>query len=252
MPANPRYCDVSLPVPLDQPFTYCCPKPCAIACSRVPGAGSVRHAQPDRCGLEAPTTILPPRRRAKPCACWMKSPRWTPDSCKLGRWISEYYCAPLGETLRAMTPLAGDVRRGKIYSLTTAGHDAARQFHLGDNRQTIPACEILRHAGRPPAVGVIPRAESRESRVRADVARKEGMGRSRGSRPERDPLRASAARLRVEFAARGEQKLPKAGARAAGVSGTASRPAQPRRARRCRRQSQHRGPSLGAAQAGDA
>ena len=48
----------------------------------------------------------------------------------LGRWIAEYYCAPLGEVLRAMMPLAGEIRRGKVYSLTDAGRDAARQLLL--------------------------------------------------------------------------------------------------------------------------
>jgi len=43
----------------------------------------------------------------------------------LGKWISGYYCAPLGEVLRGMLPLASDIRRGKVYSLTDAGRDAA-------------------------------------------------------------------------------------------------------------------------------
>ena len=42
----------------------------------------------------------------------------------LGKWISGYYCAPLGEVLRGMLPVASDIRRGKVYSLTDAGRDA--------------------------------------------------------------------------------------------------------------------------------
>ena len=57
-----------------------------------------------------------------------EEPALDEELLKLGRWIAAYYCAPLGETLRAMTPLAGDIRRGKIYSLTKSGRDAARQF----------------------------------------------------------------------------------------------------------------------------
>ena len=49
----------------------------------------------------------------------------------LGRWISGYYCAPLGEVLRSMLPLAADIRRGKIWALTDAGRDAT---HRGDIR----------------------------------------------------------------------------------------------------------------------
>src|SRR5215471_20537401 len=47
---------------------------------------------------------------------------------RLARWISNYYCAPLGEVLRSMLPLGSDVRAGKTYSLTDSGRDAARQL----------------------------------------------------------------------------------------------------------------------------
>ena len=48
----------------------------------------------------------------------------------LGRWIAAYYCAPLGEVLRSMTPLTGEMRKSKMYALTDAGRDAARQLLL--------------------------------------------------------------------------------------------------------------------------
>ena len=32
----------------------------------------------------------------------------------LGGWISGYYCAPLGDVLRGMLPLAAEIRRGKV------------------------------------------------------------------------------------------------------------------------------------------
>ena len=48
----------------------------------------------------------------------------------LGKWISGYYCAPLGEVLRSMLPLASDIRSGKNYSLTDAGRDASRQLSI--------------------------------------------------------------------------------------------------------------------------
>src|SRR5262249_11828335 len=63
---------------------------------------------------------------------------------KLGQWISSYYCAPLGETLRAMTPLTWDVRHSRVYSLTQAGRDAARQLHLSDGSENDPVREVLR------------------------------------------------------------------------------------------------------------
>ena len=86
------------------------------------------------------------------------------DLLDLGRWISDYYCAPLGETLRAMTPLAADIRHGKAYSLTSAGHDAARQFHL-DSEAPDPAAELLKLLERRPLTSAylahkIPKASS--------------------------------------------------------------------------------------------
>ena len=39
----------------------------------------------------------------------------------LGRWIATYYCSPLGEVLRGMTPMAGEVRKTRTLALTPAG-----------------------------------------------------------------------------------------------------------------------------------
>jgi hypothetical protein len=60
----------------------------------------------------------------------------------LGRWIAGYYCAPLGEVLRGMLPLASEIRRGKVWSLTDAGRDAARQLLL-DAAPDDPVARIL-------------------------------------------------------------------------------------------------------------
>ena len=39
----------------------------------------------------------------------------------LGRWVAEYYCAPLGEVLRGMAPLGAEVRRQFVYRISEAG-----------------------------------------------------------------------------------------------------------------------------------
>ena len=39
----------------------------------------------------------------------------------LGQWISDYYCAPLGEVLRTIAPAGGEIRQGKTYSLNVCG-----------------------------------------------------------------------------------------------------------------------------------
>ncbi len=56
----------------------------------------------------------------------------------LGSWISGYYCAPLGEVLRSMLPLASEIRSGKNYSLTDAGRDASRQLSIHPQPKTTP------------------------------------------------------------------------------------------------------------------
>ena len=61
----------------------------------------------------------------------------------LGRWIAQYYCAPLGEVLRSMTPLSGEVRKTRLYSLTDTGRDTARQLLLRADEED-PALGILR------------------------------------------------------------------------------------------------------------
>jgi len=126
----------------------------------------------------------------------------------LGRWISTYYCAPLGDTLRAMTPLAADIRRGRIYSLTPSGRDTARQLHLSETEED-PAAAILRMLdGRALSATYLAQKVNKAAAVLRSLEKK-GFVESEDVAAERDPLRASAARLRVEFVARATEKIPK-------------------------------------------
>ena len=202
--------DVSLPVPIDQLFTYLLPE-------------TLRHRVQTGCRLLVPFgtrklagVVL--RTHDDPVANGTREalrlldeePALDEELLKLGRWIASYYCAPLGETLRAMTPLAGDIRRGKIYSLTPSGRDAARQLHLGSNDENDPAVKILRmlDARALSATYLTQKIEKAAAVLRS--LEKKGFVASEDVAAERDPLRASAARLRVEFAARRDGvKLPK-------------------------------------------
>ena len=134
---------------------------------------------------------------------------------KLGKWVASYYCAPLGETLRAMTPLANDVRRGKTYTLTTAGRDAARQLLLGAEEED-PALAILRLLESKPLTAAYLTQKVKRANVVLKGLEKKGLVIAEEVAEARDPLRASAARLRVEFKSRmsanapsGSAKLPK-------------------------------------------
>src|SRR5579872_5679662 len=130
---DPAYCDVSLPVPIDQPFTYLLPETlrhrvrvgCRVLVPFGPRklTGVVLRVHDDR----------PPAATREALKLLDEEPVLDEELLKLGRWIASYYCAPLGETLRAMTPLSGDIKRGKIYSLTQSGRDTARQLHLGSS-----------------------------------------------------------------------------------------------------------------------
>ena len=208
VPGDPLFCDVSLPVPLDQAFTYRMPE-------------TLRHRVQAGCRVLAPlgtrtltglvlrTHLDPPQGQAREILRLLdEEPALDDELLQLGKWIAEFYCAPLGETLRAMTPLAGEIRRGKVYSLTTSGRDVARQLHLGSDDND-PAATALRMLDARPlsasylkqkienAAAVLKSLEKKGFLVVEDVA------------AERDPLRASAARLRIEFVMRAE-KLPKA------------------------------------------
>ena len=58
----------------------------------------------------------------------------------LGRWIAQYYCAPLGEVLRSMLPLMAEVRRSISYRISEAGLsilvDGAEQGSSRRSRRT--------------------------------------------------------------------------------------------------------------------
>ena len=43
---------------------------------------------------------------------------------KLGRWIADYYLAPVGEVFRTMLPLGAEFKRTVVYRITEEGHSA--------------------------------------------------------------------------------------------------------------------------------
>lgn len=114
------YCDVALPVPLDRSFTYELRGQTAVVGGRVlvPFAGQ---------RLLGVTVALHDTR--PPAEVELKSVERVLDDeallseelMELGRWIAEYYCAPLGEVLRGMIPLTAEVRRHWQYRIAEAG-----------------------------------------------------------------------------------------------------------------------------------
>jgi primosomal protein N' (replication factor Y) len=116
----PAFCDVALPVPLDQTFTYAVNGvvPTAGARVLVPFSGqrlmgvvTRLHDDPPPAGLEI-----------KPIQQVLDDAPLLPEELmRLAAWIAKYYVAPLGEVLRGMMPLAAEVRRQFTYRIAEAG-----------------------------------------------------------------------------------------------------------------------------------
>ena len=206
----PRFCDVSLPVPLDQAFTYSLPltlqhrvKPGSrilvpFGARKLTGVVLATHDDPPNVAIKDALRLLDPE------------PVLDSELVSLGKWISGYYCTPLGEVLRSMLPLAADTRSGKIYALTPAGRDAARQLSIGDNDEdpttTILQLLFARELSEAHLKKKVPEAarilKSLEKRAWVTVEQ---------TNNDRDPLRAPAAKLRIALtAAEPSGKLPKA------------------------------------------
>jgi primosomal protein N' (replication factor Y) (superfamily II helicase) len=117
----PQFCDVALPVPLDRVFTY-------TLGESHPSVG-VRVLVPFRneklSGVVIRLHDAPPPVEAKPLLTVLdEEPVLSPQLMELGQWIAQYYLAPVGEVLRSMLPLTGEVRRQVFYRITDAGRQA--------------------------------------------------------------------------------------------------------------------------------
>ena len=159
----PRFCDVSLPVPLDQTFTYSLP---LTLQHRVrPGARViVPFGTRKMTGVVLATHDTKPGMPVKDAFRLIDpEPVLDVELIALGRWISGYYCSPLGEVLRSMLPLSAEIRSGKVYSLTDAGRDASKQlFDRCFGRGRVPEGDC--DAGRAAAFGASDYAQSSAGR----------------------------------------------------------------------------------------
>jgi len=114
------YCDVALPVPLDRAFTYELGELEAEVGARVMVPFSGQLLQGVVVGLHdmAPAADVEVKRvqRVMDDAALLST-----ELMELGKWIAQYYCAPLGEVLRGMMPLTAEVRRQWVYRIVEAG-----------------------------------------------------------------------------------------------------------------------------------
>jgi primosomal protein N' (replication factor Y) len=132
----PAYCEVALPVPLDHTFTY------GVRLGQRPQRGA-RVIAPFRneklIGVVTALGVKPPADVEVKYleAVLDEEPLLSDHLLELAEWIAQYYLAPLGEVLRAMLPLAAEVRRTVYYRLTDLGRDVLARSMDGDQGKGI-------------------------------------------------------------------------------------------------------------------
>ncbi len=204
------YCDVALPIPVDRFFTYSLPS-------------TLEHRVRTGCRLLVPfgsrtlTGVVVRRHNSKPdqelrqaLKLFDPEPVLDEELLRLGCWIAEYYCAPIGEVLKGMLPLAGEIRRTTVYALTDAGRDIVRQLtSVAEADDSVKVLRLLE--GRPRSSAYLTLKVDKAKDVLKSLIKREWVAVEERS-DDRDPLRASAERLEAEFVRRPapEIKLKKA------------------------------------------
>jgi primosomal protein N' (replication factor Y) (superfamily II helicase) len=121
----PQFCDVALPVPLDMVFTYSIP---ADATPIVGGRVLVPFRQQRMTGVVVELHDRKPSVATKNILTVLDAaPVLDEGLLRLGRWIADYYLAPIGEVFRTMLPLNAEFKRAIGYRLTEEGEMALHQ-----------------------------------------------------------------------------------------------------------------------------
>src|SRR5712672_2321039 len=118
----PLYCDVALAVPLDMVFTYAIPPGIEPV---VGGRVLVPFRQQRMSGIVVELHDRPPQVKTKKVLEALDvSPVLDEHLLKLGKWIADYYLAPLGEVFRTMLPLSAEFKRAIAYRIAKEGQMA--------------------------------------------------------------------------------------------------------------------------------
>jgi primosomal protein N' (replication factor Y) (superfamily II helicase) len=129
----PEFCDVALPVPLDGLFTYRIPD------GMIPVIGGrvlVPFRQQRMSGVVTELHDRKPRANNKEVqtknliSVLDPAPVLDDQLMRLGKWIADYYLAPIGEVLRTMLPLSAEFKRTIGYRITEEGQLALHSAGL--------------------------------------------------------------------------------------------------------------------------
>ena len=125
------FCDVALAVPLDMTFTYAIPPGMEPV---VGGRVLVPFRQQRLSGIVVELHDRTPQVSSQRNASQIKikkviealdlAPVLDEHLLKLGKWIADYYLAPVGEVFRTMLPLSAEFKRSVAYRITDAGRMA--------------------------------------------------------------------------------------------------------------------------------
>jgi primosomal protein N' (replication factor Y) (superfamily II helicase) len=116
------FCDVALAVPLDMVFTYAIPPGMKPA---VGGRVLVPFRQQRLSGIVVELHDRPPQIKIKKVIEALDvAPVLDEQLLKLGKWIADYYLAPVGEVFRTMLPLSVEFKRSITYHITDEGRMA--------------------------------------------------------------------------------------------------------------------------------
>ena len=143
---SPNYCEVALPVPLRSVFTYEIP-------DRLAGSVCVgsRVLVPFRNRAMTGVVVNAPVRKPDPARVKQVReivevldpiPALPPNLVELGRWVSGYYVAPIGEVFRAMLPPQVDLRHEREFLLTDAGRARRAELDAAGNRSENEVAEL--------------------------------------------------------------------------------------------------------------
>ena len=117
-----EFCDVALPVPLDMVFTY---RVLAETTPLVGGRVLVPFRQQRLTGIVVELHDRKPSVTIKSILSVLDlTPVLDDQLLRLGRWIADYYLAPIGEVFRTMLPLSAEFKRAVAYSITAEGRAA--------------------------------------------------------------------------------------------------------------------------------
>src|SRR5271165_5501856 len=118
----PLFCDVALAVPLDAVFTYSVPPGMEPV---VGGRVLVPFRQQRLSGIVVELHDRPPQVKTKKVLEALDlAPVLDQHLLKLGKWIADYYLAPVGEVFRTMLPLSAEFKRAVEYRITDEGRMA--------------------------------------------------------------------------------------------------------------------------------